>query len=50
MRVQWFGQSAFRLEGKEQSVFIDPDVARLGEPSFEVGDELPRVVVPGLPG
>src|SRR4051812_27135967 len=24
MRVEWFGMSAFRLEGKEGSVFIDP--------------------------
>jgi L-ascorbate metabolism protein UlaG (beta-lactamase superfamily) len=24
VRVQWFGQSAFRVDGQEQSVFIDP--------------------------
>ena len=31
-------------------LFPDGDVARLDEPSFEVGGEIPRVVVPGLPG
>ena len=32
------------------ALFPEGDVARLEEPSFELSDELPRVVVPGLPG
>src|SRR3954452_10135732 len=31
-------------------LFSDGEAFRLEEPAFEVGDELPRVVVPGLPG
>ncbi len=37
MRVEWHGQSAFTLEGKEATVFIDPfgDMSGLGERGVE---------------
>jgi L-ascorbate metabolism protein UlaG (beta-lactamase superfamily) len=57
LRPRWTVAMHFRtpsigfLEPPDEFVGLFPEgeVTRLDEPSFDVGDELPRVVVPGLP-
>jgi L-ascorbate metabolism protein UlaG (beta-lactamase superfamily) len=55
MRVEWFGQSAFRLDAGETTVVIDPfaNVERLPVSYFETSELSPRegplVVVPAAP-
>ncbi len=61
MRVDWYGQAAFHLTGRDSSVFVDPigDTSRLAARGiiFEYrfgteslpGDARPLVVVPAVP-
>ena len=40
MTISWFGQSCFRLEGKEASLLIDPFSKEIGLRSPKIKDQI----------